>query len=385
MKLYDIAIIGAGAAGLSAAAVAVRQNKSVLILDMGDKPARKVLASGGGKCNITNTAASADRYFGNNKNFVRGALSRVTPYDILQWCESHKLNLYEKTPGRYFCADGAAAVVDALRSDAQMASFVYKTNVLSLTKSNDLFSISTDNGNYNAKSVIIATGGISFGTLGVSDAGYKIAKSFGHQIIPVRPALCAIKTKRFDSELSGISIPVEIHVENESINDDMLFTHFGIGGPAVYRATVRDISAGIIINMCPGKDIVKILKQAKQTNGRNLISTVLAQHLPMRLVRFIIGDKNRNIADFRDTEIKDIASQIQACTIECSDIVLHNMNSAEIVRGGVSTDKISSKTMESLLCPGLLFAGEVIYVSGDLGGFNLHWAWASGRVAGQNA
>ena len=288
MKVYDVAIIGAGAAGLSAAAAATRQNKSVLILDVGDRPARKVLVSGGGKCNITNTAASADRYFGNNKNFVRGALSRVTPYDILQWCENHELNLYEKTSGRYFCADGAAAVVDALLSDAHMASFVYKTNVLSMTKSNDVFCVGTTNGDYHAKSVIIATGGISFGTLGVSDIGYKIAKSFGHKIVPVRPALCAIKTKRFDSELSGISIPVEIRVGNEIVNDDMLFTHFGIGGPAVYRATVRDISAGIIINMCPGKDIATLLKQAKRTNGRNFMSTVLAQYLPMHQVRFII-------------------------------------------------------------------------------------------------
>ena len=161
MKVYDVAIIGAGAAGLSAAAAATRQNKSVLIMDVGDRPARKVLVSGGGKCNITNTAASADRYFGNNKNFVRGALSRVTPYDILQWCENHELNLYEKTSGRYFCSDGAAAVVDALLSDAHMASFVYKTNVLSMTKVNDVFCVGTTNGDYHAKSVIVATGGIA--------------------------------------------------------------------------------------------------------------------------------------------------------------------------------------------------------------------------------
>lgn len=385
MKHYDVIIIGAGAAGLTAAGELVARGRRVLVLDMGAAPARKVAASGGGKCNITNTAVGATRYFGENPNFVRGALSRVRPTDILQWCNNHKIKLYEKEPGRYFCVDGAGVVVDALIHDAVGADIKYNHTVESATRDDNQFIVIANGAKFCADSLIIATGGTSFGTLGVSDTGYKIAKSFGHKIVPVRPALCAMAVSIFGADFAGISIPVEITMGREKIQDDMLFTHFGIGGPAVYRASVRDLSNGLTINLCPGVDIFSTLRNAKQTNGKRNIATVLSEYLPVRIAKYFSNNDMRNIADWRDAEIRAIADHINKTQIQSLDIKLHNMQSAEIVRGGVSTDQISSKTMESKLCPGLFLVGEALDISGDLGGFNLHWAWASGHVAGRYA
>ena len=385
MKQYDVIIIGAGAAGLSAAGELVTRGKRVLALDMGNTPARKVAVSGGGNCNITNIAAGVTRYFGENPNFVRGALSRVRPSDILQWCENHKIKLYEKTPGRYFCADGANTVVSALLTDASGADIRYNHSVESVARQDDKFVVRANNSDFQSDALIIATGGTSFGTLAVSDFGYKIAKQFGHKIVPVRPALCAMATQIFGPELAGISLDVEITIGREKILDAMLFTHFGIGGPAIYRASVRDISDGITINLCPGVDIFAVLKNAKQQNGKRNIATILSEYLPVRVARYFAHNDTRNIADWRDSEIHAIADKINKLYIAGHDIKLYNMQSAEIVRGGISTDEVSSKTMESKKCPNLFFAGEVLDIAGDLGGFNLQWAWASGRVAGQNA
>ena len=310
MKQYNTIIIGAGAAGLTAAAELLSRGLRVLVLDMGNAPARKVAASGGGNCNITNMAAGVARYFGENPNFVRSAISRVSPSDILDWCRQHKLKLYEKEPGRYFCADGAAAVVGALVRDAAGADIMYNHAVESVVKKDEKFVVSANGTAFCSDTLIIATGGTSFSALGVSDIGHKIAKSFGHKIIPVRPALCAMAVQMFGADLAGISVEVEITIGREKICDSMLFTHFGIGGPAVYRASVRDFSNELTINMCPETDIFDTLKRAKQTNGKRNIATVLSEYLPARLAKCFSNGDVRNIADWRDTEIRTIADKI---------------------------------------------------------------------------
>lgn len=382
MKRYDVIIIGAGASGLFAAAYAIKHGHTVAIVDMGDSPARKVAVSGGGRCNFTNIAASPEYYFGKNKDFVCGPLARFSPTDMLNWAQSHKLNIVEKAHGQYFCADGANVIVNALVADTRGADIFTRTTVSNVKKSANMFTIETNRGTFVCNKLIVATGGISFGTLGVSDVGYKIAKKFGHKIVPVRPALCAIATTAFSAELMGISIPVSITVGREVIHDNMLFTHFGIGGPAIYRATVRDIKSDIIINLCPDDDIYEFLRQSKRTYGKKTISTILSQKLPVRVAKWICTDTDSHIADLRDSDLRTIANRVNRIIIPASDIKYHNLASAEVVRGGVDTADISSKTMESRLCPGLYFTGEVIDVTGDLGGFNLHWAWASGFSAG---
>lgn len=383
MTKYDVIIIGAGAAGLSAAASALSRGRRVAILDMGNVPARKISVSGGGRCNFTNNAVAADRYFGNNHDFVRSAIARVKPNDILNWARQNNIKWTEKSPGQYFCVDGANVIVDALMHNARGANIWTSTVVTGVSRNLTGFLIQSDQGDFAAQSVIVATGGISFSALGVSDVGYKIAKQFGHKIIPVRPALCAIATHVFASDLSGISVDTEICIGREKIRDYMLFTHFGVGGPAIYRATVRDFN-DIIINMAPDTNIFDILRRAKTSNGRKSVAGILSETLPNKLAKWICSDTG-HIADYKDSELQKIAEKVNHVVIPRNDITLHGMPSAEVVRGGVDTSQISSKTMESMICPGLFFAGEVMDIAGDLGGFNLHWAWASGRVAGENA
>lgn len=378
MKNYDVIIIGAGAAGLFAARTALAEQKSVLIIEMGNAPARKVAVSGGGHCNITNTAAKFDRYFGQNPDFVRGALSRFAPEDIINWCHIHNLRLTEKTTGRYFCTNGAMAVVNALMRDISEADFLYNTKITDVKKINGQFVVN----DFVAKSVIIATGGISFPTLGVSDAGYKIAKKFGHKIIPVRPALCALKIVGAQSEIAGVSLDAEIKIGKTVLRDSLLLTHFGLGGPLAYRASLCDLSNGFWLNLMPDIDVEQLLKNKKKTAGKKNIANVLYEYLPNRLVKKIVSNSTKNIADIPDKEIEKIAARISNVFISADKISLHGMSAAEVVRGGVDTNEVSSKTMESKLCAGLFFVGEVLDIAGDLGGFNLQWAWSSGYVAG---
>ena len=381
MKRYDVIVIGAGAAGLSAAGVLCARGKRAVVFDMGACPGRKVMVSGGGRCNITNLAVKHDRYFGENPDFVRGAISRVSPNDIIEWADSHNIALVEKNAGQYFCADGAGVVLDALMDDSCGADFVYDTMVDKVRKDGDDFIV---NGCV-AKSVIVATGGASFGALGVSDVGYKIAKSFGHKIVPVRPALCALVCAGAPSELAGVSLDVQIKVGKNTVRDSLLFTHFGFGGPATYRASLYDLGGGICINLLPDMDVFAELRNAKKVCGRKSVAGILSQWLPARVAKWIAGKDMRNIADVKDSEIAQIAQRVSCMYVPGKKIKYHGLAGAEVVRGGVDTNQVSSKTMESKLCPGLFFAGEVLDVAGDLGGFNLHWAWASGRVAGENA
>lgn len=383
MNNFDIIIIGAGASGLFTATRAIKLHKRVFVIDMGAIPARKVAISGGGKCNFTNTHADASHYFGENPNFTRSALSRFTPIDAVDWVKSHKIPIHEKTPGQFF-ADDARHIVDALLNDSHGAKIILNTRVTSVDQKSGKFIVLCNDGTtFYANKLVIATGGISYPNLGTDDIGYKIAKQFGHKIIPPRPGLCGIKTKIFDASLAGISVPAEITIGRNKFTDDILFTHFGIGGPAIYRATVRDCMAGFIINLLPGTDTFTWLKTHKQTNGKKQLKTILSTKLPNKLAEFLIRD-TRNIADIRDTELKQLATRIQNINLTPADFSLFGFPGAEVTRGGISTEQISSKTMESKLCPGLYFIGEVLDITGDLGGYNLQWAWASAAAVDIN-
>ena len=378
IKTYDIIIIGAGAAGIFAAGRI--KNKSVCVLDAGEMPLRRVAVSGGGKCNFTNAAADHHHYFGENNNFVRSALSRWTPNDMLKWAQNHSINIHEKSAGQYF-ADTSQSIIDALMHDARNADIILNTTVKYATCVDDIFKIDTNNGNYAAKNLVIATGGISYSNISTGDIGYKIAKTFGHKIIPPRPALCGIKTKIFDSALSGISIPVEIEIKREIITDNMLFTHWGLGGPAIYRATVRDLDDGFTINLLPNcKNTLEWLKSQKCESGKKQLKTVLSSKLPERLAEFLAGNTTKNMADWRDMELQLIANKISNITMTPQNFTLQKFDAAEVTRGGIDTAEISSKTMESKLQPRLYFIGECLDIAGDLGGYNLHMAWASANA-----
>ncbi len=384
MKIYDVIVVGAGASGLWAAGVACKINKQVLVIDMGAQPARKVAVSGGGHCNFTNDSVARNKYFGENPHFVNGVLSRIHPKDILNWAKQNNIQWTEKTPGRYFCTGPATKVAKALVNNARSAQILSNTKVIDIDKQ-DLFYVQTNTNIYTARSVIIASGGLSYPVLGVSDIGYRVAKKFGHKIVPVRPALCAITTKLFPDTFSGISLDVCITIGKEKIFDAMLITHFGLGGPAIYRTTVRNLDTDIHINLLPNINVYEWLKYEKQNNGKKKITTVLSNKLPDRIAMWLIKGQAKNIADYKDADLQKLAQYMSDITISKDSFKLYNMQSAEVVRGGVSTDEISSKTLESKLCPGLFFAGEVLDITGDLGGFNLHWAFASGQITGENA
>lgn len=385
MTEYDIIIIGAGAAGLSAARGALSLGKTVLVLDMGDQPARKVFVSGGGRCNFTNMAATYERYVGQNPEFTRSALAQVKPIDILDWARTNAIEWVEKAPGQFFCATGSETVVNALLTDAADANIITNTQITNIEKTTDGFTVYAKNSVYNGKQVIIATGGISFPTLTVSDFGYVIAKKFGHKIIPIEPGLVGLKTTAFPTDLSGLSLPVKITVNKKTISDSLLFTHFGIGGPAAYRASLFNLSNDIHIDFLPGTNAYEWLTKSKQTDGRKTLVTLLSARIPSRFAKWLCGDNGKNIADERDADLAVIAKKINDFVLPSGTVKRRGLDSAEVVMGGVSTESVSSKTMESKLCPGLYFAGEVLDIAGDLGGFNLHWAFASGFVAGISA
>lgn len=378
---YDVIIIGGGAAGFFAARSLLSQGIKPLILDMGKSPLRKVLVSGGGRCNFTNINANKSRFFGKNPNFVSSALSQIKPKHILEWAKSHNLETVEKEAGQFFCTQGAQAIVDAMIKDTKAAEIKLGVVVKDAEKTENEFVVKTSDGKYYGKKIIIASGGMSFASLGVSDIGYKIAKNFGHKIIPIRAGLVALKTNAFSADLMGISLPVEMKIGKNKIKDSLLFTHFGIGGPASYRISIFDFDSDLHINFLPEIDVFEWLKSAKATNGTRMLSTILSQKLPEKFAKWLITDKK--IGECKDSDLGKLTEKLSNFVIEKNNISRRGFETAEITTGGVDTSEISSETFESKLCEGLFFVGEVIDVSGDLGGFNLHFAFASGSIAGR--
>lgn len=377
MNIYDVIVLGGGIAGLSATRKLLQRDKRVLIIDYGDKLARKLLISGGGKCNFTNNSVSYLHYFGQNPKFVISAINKIKPTDILHWMDSHKIEYFEKTPGQYFSVDGSYTIWRALYNECQRATILKDTEIHTVMFKDDHYII---NNTYHAKSIIVATGGLSYPSLYVSDIGYTIAKQFNHKIIPVRAGLTSCKTTAFEDTLSGISLPVKISVETEHIEDDLLFTHTGLGGPAIYKMSLRDLKKTISINFLPNINIFDTFKTIKQTNGKKTIINVLCEYMPIKLAKWFGKGYSKHIADYKDSELQKLSNTIQCFPL--NNLRFNNFDKAEVTIGGISTKNICSKTMESYLQPNLFFAGEVIDIAGDLGGFNIHWAVASGTVAG---
>ena len=309
MKKYDVIIVGAGAAGLMSAVELSKRKKNILIIDMGKKLGRKIEISGGGKCNFTNTHSDYSHYFGKNPRFVCSALSQFSPQDTLNWVKSHNIDFYEKEPGRYFCTKSSYDIINAFITDIKNTEIKFDTKLSDIIKTDNIFTLKTNNGNFLCKSVIIATGGMSYSHLGASETGHIIAKKFGHKIEPVRPGLCAIKTKSFSPDLSGISLMVEININKHKIKDNLLFTHFGIGGPAIYRASLLDCKQ-MHINFAPNINVFEFLKSAKQTNGKKSVANILSKILPNKLAHFLCKKYTKHIADYKDIEIQEIANKI---------------------------------------------------------------------------
>lgn len=378
-KYFKSIIIGAGASGLMCAEH-IADGGSVLILEKQSQIAAKVKISGGGKCNFTNLGVTHNNYVCANKHFVKSALARFTPQDIVKILQQYHIKYEERFNQQMFSFD-ANEIVNMLLKRCLEKNVKIQTDCLvgSIIKENNLFKIETNFGCFVCDNLIIATGGISCSKLGSTDFGYKIARQFGHKIINPRPALVGFmaqpEIRDFCSDLTGVSVPVTIIIDKKKISRDLLFTHWGISGPAALNASLYWLNGQTFyIDFLNGKSFYGLLeKQSKKT-----ISQIMNNILPTRLVKKIIGELDCNIDNLSNKNKQILNDKFTNFAFTPQKTM--GFNRAEVTVGGVDVSQISSQTMESRLCPRLFFIGEVLDVTGELGGFNLHWAWASAKA-----
>ncbi len=391
MKNWDVIIIGAGGAGMMCAIEASKRGRRVLLLDHATKLGSKILISGGGRCNFTNTGISPERYVSQNPHFCRSALSRYTAADFITLVEKHGIAYHEKKLGQLFCDLSARFILEMLVKECTNAGvhFQLNTKVLSLSKTDRKFHIKTNNGDYVSDSLVIATGGLSIPKIGATGFGYEIARQFGLEITPIAPALDGFifdKKLLQDLEgLAGVSLDVIITCHKTSFRENILFTHQGLSGPAALQASLYwGKGDSITVNLVPDTDIQSWFVEKKESGTRSEIKNLLLEFFPKSFSErfcqiYLTADGPLN--QMSRKVIEDFTQHLISWKILPVGTV--GFGKAEVTRGGVSTEELSSKTMESKKVPGLYFIGEVVDVTGWLGGYNFQWAWSSGWVAGQ--
>jgi len=392
LKHYDVIIIGAGAAGLMCAAEALKRNRSVLIIEKSNEAGKKILISGGGRCNFTNLNIEPQAYLSKNLHFCKSALSRYTQWDIIALLESFQLTWEEKKLGQLFCNQKSGAVLSALLKNCQKANIELNAEVFAI-KQEYGYVLSTNKGEYQTESLVIATGGPSIPKMGASDFGLKIAKQFGLKSIPFQPGLVPFTFYQEDiniyfKDLSGISIDVIVSCNHTSFREGMLITHRGLSGPSILQiSSYWNNGKPIEINLLPDLNAAEYLLNMQQECGKVLLKTILSKFFPNRLSeRFAntLSTKqlaNINLSEIKKNDLKIFGSCLNNWILTPSGT--EGMRTAEVCIGGVDTDELSSKTMESNKQPGLYFIGETVDVTGWLGGYNFQWAWSSGWAAGQ--
>lgn len=389
--VYDTVIIGAGAAGLMCAAEVGKRKKKVLLLERSNKIAKKILISGGGRCNFTNLYIDTDAYLSRNPHFFKSALARYTQWDFIALLDQYELSWTEKTLGQLFCDQKSKAIVEMLLLECQKANVKNETNCIIQTvhKKNDLFTIETSLGEFQSQSVVIATGGPSIPRMGSSDFGIQISKQFGLKNIPFSPALVPFTFPKNELEtlfkpLAGISTVVNIRHQQTSFSEALLFTHRGLSGPAVLQiSSYWQKGNKIHINLFPNIDAIYWLTQQQRQHPKATLKTCLGQHLPKKLAHKLcdLYFNNKPMRQYSLSQIESLASQLTDWTLIPSGT--EGMRTAEVCTGGVDTNELSSKTFEAKKVSGLYFIGETVDVTGHLGGYNFQWAWASGWCAGQ--
>ncbi len=387
--LFDVIVIGAGAAGLMAAATAGKNGKKVLLIECSDKIGEKIRISGGGRCNFTNINASPKQYISNNPHFVISALSQYTQHDFIKLVESYKIAYHEKTLGQLFCDGSSSQIINMLKSEClkENVKFILGCKVNNITKP-DKFKIESMQGNFETASLIIATGGLSIPKLGASDFGFRIAKQFGISLIPPKPALVPLTVGaeliEFCKSLSGVSVDSVVSYKNASFRENILFTHRGLSGPAILQISsyLDKSNAEVSMNLLPDQDLNSVFVIEK--NSKMLIANFLKEFLPNRFVDTwgIDNLETKKLTDYRGKDLERIADTLHNFKIETNGT--EGYLKAEVTLGGVDTNELSSKTMESKKVQGLYFIGEVVDVTGWLGGYNFQWAWSSGYVAGNS-
>lgn len=385
-------IIGAGAAGLMCAMEAGKRGRRVLMLDHADKLGEKIRISGGGRCNFTNTGTHPSRFISRNPHFCKSALSRYTPDDFIDMVNRHGITWHEKTLGQLFCDHSAKDIVAMLLKETDAADVIIRLNtkITEVRNLGDGFAIETANGVYTCEKVVVATGGPSIPKIGASGFGYRLAQQFGLKVVEPRAALVPLT---FDDEqlalmkpLSGVSVdPALVSCNGVSFREAILFTHRGLSGPAILQiSSFWTAGDKVSVNFCPDRDISALLKQARQAQPRKMLRNIISDWLPSRLADVLALQSGHDapMADLSDKKIAEIALLITAWEIIPQGT--EGYRTAEVAVGGVDTDELSSKTFESRKVPGLYFIGEVVDVTGWLGGYNFQWAWASGWCCGQD-
>ncbi|WP_413680427.1 NAD(P)/FAD-dependent oxidoreductase [Psychrobacter sp. I-STPA6b] len=394
-SVLDVLIIGAGASGLYCALTAAQRGRQVMVIDHANKAGKKILMSGGGRCNFTNYDIQAEHFISRNAHFCKSALSRYSCWDFIALVEKHGIAYHEREYGQLFCTNSAKDIVTMLQTECTQAGVQIQlnTSVKSIQAVEDKqgFIVTTSQGKLRCHSLVIATGGLSIPTMGATGFGYEVATQFGHQIITTDASLVPFtftdSVGALIASLSGISIDVIAFNERISFARPMLFTHRGLSGPAMLQlSNYWYIGESIHINLLPTITAGDWLIQQKEQHPKQRLRTVLSAYFPKKLLLALqehlwATDKDKELANIKDERLKQLGDTLNNWTLKPSGT--EGYRTAEVTRGGVATDEVSSKTFESLLQPNLYFIGEVLDVTGWLGGYNFQWAWASGFACGQ--
>ena len=392
MKQYDVIIFGAGAAGLMCAAQASKRGRKVLVLDKAKKAGKKILISGGGRCNFTNLHIEPEAYLSNNSHFFKSALSRYTQWDFIALLESYQLSWTEKTLGQLFCDQKSTAVLDMLIKECNDVEIKLLVEINTI-KSDQGYKIETNQGDYQSDSLVIATGGPSIPKMGATDFGLQIAKQFGHKSIGFKPGLVPFTFSQNDIDkyfkgLSGLSLEVMMSCNGQSFKEMALITHRGISGPVALQISSYWNKGNILsIDLLPGVDAIDMLLSAQQDKGTRVLKNILNEYFPKRLaLRFSevlieVDLSEKTLGEIKQIDLREFGRTLNDWMLVPSGT--EGMRTAEVCTGGVDTNELSSKTMESNKHPGLYFIGETVDVTGWLGGYNFQWAWSSGWAAGQ--
>ena len=382
---FDVVVIGAGAAGLFCAIEAGRRGRKVLVVERNSQVGRKIIISGGGRCNFTNIFTSPENFISTNPHFCKSALARYTPEDFIRLVKKHKIDFYEKKLGQLFCRESSRQIVDLLLAECERSGVEIRTgcSVLDIDKSK-LFLVVTGSGSVECESLVIASGGLSFPKVGATDFGYGVARKFGLKIEPIRPALVPLvfETNGGTGKLAGVSIETTVSTANSRFRENILFTHRGLSGPAILQiSNYWKRGVDVSIDLLSDKDAAELLVTNAQS--RKSLTNFLSQLLPEKAARLFapphLADKP--LIQIGHKELEQVGEMLNNWKVRFRDT--EGYDKAEVTIGGVSTDELSSQNMEARKVPGLFFIGEVVDVTGWLGGYNFQWAWASGYAAGQ--
>ncbi|CAK9886725.1 MAG: putative protein [Candidatus Erwinia impunctatus] len=392
MNKFDVIIIGAGAAGLFCAFQAAKRNKRVLLLDNGKKAGRKILMSGGGRCNFTNLYTDHSAYLSENPHFCKSALVRYTQWDFISLVDHHGIKWHEKSLGQLFCDDSAQQIVDMLLDECQQygVTIRLRAHITAIEKDESGYSLTLNDGQLKAEKVVIASGGLSMPGLGASPFGYQVAAQFDLPVIPTRAGLVPLTLHKslLDAlqTLSGVAVPVSVSAETGvSFKEALLFTHRGLSGPAVLQlSSYWQAGEKVTVDLLPDMPLQSFLSEQRRSHPNQSLKNTLAQQLPRRLVECLLSLgylPDSTLKQLTEADQNTLADKLHRWSILPNGT--EGYRTAEVTLGGVDTAALSSKTMEVKSVPGLYFIGEVVDVTGWLGGYNFQWAWSSAWACAQ--